>query len=320
MNLQIGDRVAIISPASRLRANDKPFLQMATKTLEDWGLEVLDLSDDAHHFYLAGPDELRASQLNKALDDSSVKAVFCTRGGYGSPRLLRYIDFELNPAPKLLIGYSDITALHAAVATRWPQIIRIHGPNVATAQFTGESESSNLNRESLRDLIFDVHRAQHFAVEYLCTGQANGKLEGGCLSLIASAVGTPFFPEVEGRILFLEDTGESPYRIDRMLTQLANAGVFDRVAGVVFGVMNKCVDPYNDLKDVLRDLLGSHGFPLAIGLPSGHGPQNLPVVLGREYVMDSESGLISTVRDSQVVCDYADLEGIFLASTLWAPG
>jgi muramoyltetrapeptide carboxypeptidase len=241
---------------------------------------------------IAEPDDVRAGHLNFALADCQAKAIFCTRGGYGSARLLRHLDSRMTPVPKFLVGHSDVTSLHLAISRIWPQVISVHGPHIATRHLLGDGVECELNRRSLHDSLFVDDRVLVEPVEFLRHGRARGPLLGGCLSLVASAIGTDFAPCPSGTILFLEDTGEPPYRIDRMLTQLMHAGAFDQVRGVIFGAMRRCTDPYNDLKSVLLDLFYRFSFPIAFGLKSGHGDINLSARLGAPIELDSDAGVV----------------------------
>lgn len=292
MKLEPGDLVCIIAPASQFRSADRGLLSQAVSLLESWHLQVEVRIDHEHHFYLAGPDAIRANHLHAALAHAEAKAIFCTRGGYGSSRLLRHLDMRICPTAKFLVGHSDITSLHLAVSGLWPQVISVHGPNVATRQLLGAGAECELNRQSLYDVLFADNRELLQPLEFLLPGRAAGPLQGGCLSLIASAIGTGFGLRPEGTIVFLEDIGEPPYRIDRMLTQMRNAGTFNDVRGVVFGAMTKCSDPYNDLKMVLRDFFEDLSVPIAFGLRSGHGEVNLSIRLGAHVEMDSAAGVV----------------------------
>jgi len=288
MNLQPGDHAVIIGPASALRTADKDLLPMAVSLLESWGLSVEVRVDDAHHFYLAGPDSVRVKHFHAALADARARAIFCLRGGYGSPRILPLLDKQIRPHPKILVGYSDVTSLQAAVARLWPQIDLIYGPNVATRQFLDQTPPSEATRNSLRDLLFSPKRPLVEEVQFIRPGRARGRLTGGCLSMLVSLLGTYYAPRTTGTILFLEDIGEAPFRVDRMLTHLRNAGKLSSVRGIVFGEMRNCHDPYNDLRDVLRDLFQKENFPVAFGLRSGHGEINLSLRLGAIAQLDSD--------------------------------
>jgi muramoyltetrapeptide carboxypeptidase len=288
MNLQPGDEVSIIGPASQLRAADKHLLPMAVSLLESWGLHVQVRVDGRNHFYLAGPDLARAEHLNAAIADPRCRAIFCLRGGYGSPRLLSYLDSSIRPGPKMLVGFSDLTALHAAVDLLWPQIDLIYGPNVATKQFLGQTQACEVTRQSLHDVLFMPEDSLFERIDFIRPGRAKGALIGGCLSMLVTLLGTRYAPETTDKILFLEDVGESPYRIDRMLTHLRNASKLEHVRGIVFGEMRDCCDPHNDLRDVLRDLFCDDDLPVAFGLRSGHGEVNLSLRLGGLAELDSD--------------------------------
>lgn len=297
MILQPNDTVSIVAPASQLSRADEPMLAEAVNILEAWGLNVTLRIETHNQFYLAGSDRARAGHLIAALKDEETKAIFCTRGGYGSPRLLRYLDKAVELPPKILIGYSDICALHFGIASIWPKVTRIHGPNVATKQFTGKTDAAKLNRQNLHDVLFDGEAKLEEKVDFILPGKAKGRLEGGCLSLISAMVGTKFMPNLRGSILFVEDVGEPPYKIDRMLTHLKNADLFNEVRGIVFGAMHNCIDPYNDLKAVLYDLFNELQIPVAFGLQSGHGERNLPIRLGISVELNSENGIFMASSD-----------------------
>ena len=293
MKLQIGDNVAIVAPASQMRGDERHFVDRAAEVLVSWGLHPQILLESAHHFYLAGRDELRAGHLQRALSDPQIKAIFCTRGGYGSPRLLQLLVAPATGCEKFLVGYSDITALHMCLSRLCPDIVRVHGPNVATNQFLDEDVDAAFNRNSLRALLFGEAGPLSLNLAFIKAGTSTGRLEGGCLSMVVNTLGTRFAPATEGAILFLEDVGEAPYKVDRMLTHLSNAGLFDRVAGIVLGAMHKCQDPYNPLEEVVADVFRPFSFPVAMGLQSGHGPRNQSLRLGGTACLDSRNSRIT---------------------------
>ena len=293
MKLEEKDKVAIVAPASQLRGDERHFVERAADVLVSWGLRPEILVESTHHFYLAGRDEPRAGHLQRALSDPETKAIFCTRGGYGSPRLLRLLVAPDTRCEKFLVGYSDITALHMCMARLCPDLVRIHGPNVATKQFLDDGADAHFNRNSLRALLFGEAVPPHQTLKFIKAGVSTGRLEGGCLSMIVNTIGTRFAPSTAGSILFLEDVGEPPYKVDRMLTHLSNAGLFDRVAGVVLGAMHKCEDPYNPLEEVVADVFRTFSFPVAMGLQSGHGPRNQCLRLGDTACLDSRDSCIT---------------------------
>lgn len=291
LSLSPGDRVALIAPAGQLRTVNRAWLAGAQSLLESWQLQVEVRVETDNHFYLAGSDDRRADHAAQALADPALRAVFCTRGGYGSSRLwpaLRTVDVS---APKLLVGHSDITSLHLMARACWPRVECLHGVNLATEQVLGENDHAADNRDALYAELFSPGNSP-FDVQAIIHGTARGRLTGGCLSLITASLGTPYALECDGDLLFLEDTGEAPFRLDRALVQLRNAGLFDHVSGVVFGVMPNCTDPYNRFTDIAAELLAPFGIPVAIGLASGHGAINRPLRLGQLTELNTQQGWV----------------------------
>lgn len=295
LTLSPGDRVALIAPAGQLRTVNRGWLHGARALLESWQLQVDVRVETDNHFYLAGSDPCRAAHAVDALTDPRARAVFCTRGGYGSSRLwpaLRDVDV---PNAKLLVGHSDITSLHLMARARWPSIECVHGVNLATEQVLGDTVHAAENRAALHAELFSPVAAV-FDVQPVIAGRASGRVVGGCMSLITASLGTPYALACDGEVLFLEDTGEAPFRLDRALVHLRNAGVFDRVSGVVFGTMPNCTDPYNRFADIASELLAPFGFPVALGLTSGHGEINRPVRFGQTVVLDAQGGTLRFSR------------------------
>jgi len=286
------DKVAIIAPAAQFCNADRILLQQSIDLLESWSLQVEVFVEESHHFYLAGTDGQRQQHLNAVLTDHKIKAIFCTRGGYGSARLLAGLPDSTAVNSKMLIGCSDISALHLAMATSYPQVQCIHGPNVATKQLLNGSESAMHNQKSLYDCLFVTQQAS-YNLEFITPGKTTGKLIGGCLSLISTAIGTPYFPNLSGSILLIEDVGEAPYKIDRMLQHLINTGLTAGLKGIVFAEMHNCTDPYNDLKAIIHDLFCSYDLPIGFGLTTGHGLINNSIPLNSTAILDSEKGSFS---------------------------
>ncbi|MGH7160951.1 MAG: S66 peptidase family protein [Acetobacteraceae bacterium] len=294
--LRAGDEVAIIAPAASSPPPDEPLLDRAVEVLEGWGLSVKVRAERTCHHYLAGTDAVRAAHLHDALADPATRAIFAARGGYGTMRLFAHMNRRIKPAQKLLVGYSDITALHLAATVLWPELELIHGPNVATNQFLAPEPAAETNRNALRSALFDSGYEVDLPVEFLRSGQASGRLRGGCLSLLAATLGSRFAPTMRDAILFLEDTNEAPYRIDRLLIQLRNAGLFAGVAGVVFGVMQDCSDGISDLRSIILDVLADHAFPIAFGLTAGHGETNVTLPLCAWATLDGRAGRFRLYR------------------------
>jgi muramoyltetrapeptide carboxypeptidase len=295
--LHQGDTVAIVAPASNLKAE---YFERGVAEIERLGFrakyEAGILSKDR---YTAGTDERRASELIKAFADPQVKAVWGARGGYGVMRLLNLLDQDvLRKNPKIFIGYSDLTVLHLYLYRRF-KWVSFHGPMVAKDLAGGEE---HYDRESLIKAIMqttplgEIRSTKTEMLHRGAGGRVNGRLLGGCLSLIASSMGTPYELDTRGAILFLEEVGTKPFAIDRMLQQLKLAGKFDEVCGIVFGEMLDCVqhaDQGYRIQDVLAECTAGLGVPVMFGLPSGHSPVgNLTLPLGVRASLDAEKGAL----------------------------
>ncbi len=290
--LREGDLIGVIAPAGPAATDVLPAVQALYTR---WGYRVrLYDSCSANTGYLAGSDALRLADLHAAMADDEVAAIHCLRGGYGAMRLLDGVDGELlRRHPKLLIGYSDITALHALWARHG--LPSLHAPMPA-------SDLVKPGREDDAAALLDVLRhglragdvlAPELPVDALrVAGQAEGPLIGGNLSLVAALLGTPWAWQARGAILFLEDINEEPYRVDRLLTQLRLAGVLDAVAGFVLGSFADAAPPLQLLHDTLVPL----AKPLLAGWPSGHGTPNRPLPLGLCVSLDATAGRITMLQ------------------------
>ena len=287
--LRSGDTVGVIAPSGVV---DETRLAAGIRVLEGWGLRVtLGASVRARQAYLAGADDARRADVQRMMDDDEVRAVFCARGGYGSQRLLPLLDLgPLAAHPKAIVGYSDATALLNAVVRAGA--VAVHGPMIADDLATGLTPRSV---ERLWAVLSDPGYLWEDEVpETVRPGCADGRLVGGCLSVLAATLGTPHAPDTAGAILFLEDVHEFPYRLDRLLTQLRQAGKLDRIAGLVFGTMAACrevagVQPL----DVVREFFADAPYPVGIGLLAGHDPgpterQNHALPLGVRVRLDTE--------------------------------
>jgi len=284
--MQQGDTVAVVAPSGPV---DAVQLGRGVERLEEIGLKVVvgaHVLDRQELPYLAGSDTGRAADLQAAWCDPAVAAVFCARGGYGAARLLGLLDWELMRAagPKVLLGSSDITALHQAFGAELG-VPTLHGPMPGSALLAAEPGPEPVTWDHLRAALFEAPAAPVVGDRVLAPGRAEGVLAGGNLSLLASLCGTRHQPSFAGRIALLEDIGEEPYRIDRMLTQLLQAGAFAGVRGIALGSWVDCGDPY----PVLRDRLLPLGVPILAGLPVGHGSPQMSVWLGALGVIDTES-------------------------------
>jgi muramoyltetrapeptide carboxypeptidase len=267
--LRRGDLIGIVAPASNIQPE---MLEAGCRELERLGYRTLYRPDILQtHRYLSGTDERRAAELLEMVRNPEVKAIFCARGGYGSGRLIPYLEPELLLAyPKIICGSSDITMLLSFLNRQG--LVGFHGPMVATSIRMGEA---GYDRDVfIRMLEGDPAVAFPLAdTTVLRRGGGEGRLAGGCLSLVVATLGTPYEVDSDGAILVLEDLGEKPYQIDRMLTQLKQAGKLDGVCGIVFGEMLNCInrpDQGYTLEEVVLDILEGTTFPILYGFPTGH--------------------------------------------------
>ncbi|MBW2027638.1 MAG: LD-carboxypeptidase [Deltaproteobacteria bacterium] len=234
--------------------------------------------------YLAGDDEARLQDLHEMFLDRRVKAIMCARGGYGSLRLLDKLDYEsIGKNAKVFIGYSDITALLLAIYHR-TGLITFHGPVLRDL-----TKNKGRNWEALRDVLLSGRefRLDLTGARVVRPGRARGVLMGGNLSLLCHMMGTPFTPSLKGKILFLEERGETPYRLDRMATHLRLCGGFEAVSGILLGSFLDCGES-SSIREMFSDILSGLGIPVVSGIPLGHGEENITVPVGVEAEMDTE--------------------------------
>ncbi|MEV0126674.1 LD-carboxypeptidase [Streptomyces sp. NPDC050703] len=290
-----GARVAVVAPSGPVPEDG---LQAGLDILRGWDLDsfamphVLDTGQDLGH--LAGTDASRARDLERAWCDPSVAAVFCARGGYGAQRMVDLVDWDAmrGAAPKVFLGYSDITALHEAFATRLG-VATLHGPMTATEDFLKNARA----QDHLRTTLFTPEDARVITAAEgagaLVGGRAEGVTLGGCVSLLAADLGTPGArPSARGGLLLLEDMGEEAYRLDRILTQLLRADWLTGVAGVALGSWQAC-GPYDEVRAVLADRLGGLGVPVAEEFGFGHCAGALTMPFGAAAELDADAGTLT---------------------------
>jgi Uncharacterized proteins, homologs of microcin C7 resistance protein MccF len=292
--LRPGDTVAVVAPCGPV---DPGRLARGVRVLTGLGLDVVTAPGVLRRTgYLAGTDAERARDLTEAWCDPGVAAVLCARGGYGATRLLDRLDWAALRAagPKILLGSSDVSALHRAFADRLG-VATCFGPMPACATIGDPEGPEPRSLAALRAALFEGGRpAAVRGTEVLVPGRARGPLTGGNLTLLAALCGTPYAMRAEGRIVLLEDIREQPYRVDRMLTQLLQAGCLDGAAGVALGSWVEC----GDVLPVLAERLAPLGVPVIAGLPIGHGSPQFSVWFGTEATIDAEScSLTSLFRD-----------------------
>ena len=279
--LKPGDLLGVCAPAG---AVDMPRLQRGVARLEQMGFRVrVGEAVGDRHLFTAGTIERRVRDLQALWADDEVAGIVCARGGAGSGWLLRHLDPEaLRARPKAFVGYSDITFLHLLLNRL--QLVTFHGPMVAW-----EFAEDRYDEASWRAALLPgapLYASEPGDLVPLAEGRAEGRLLGGCLSILAAAAGTPWAlrPDPAGTVLFLEDVDEKPHRVDRMLLQLRLAGALEGVKAIVFGDMKGCNPPASaefTLEDVIRESLSGLEIPIALGLSSGHSnAPNLTLPLG----------------------------------------
>ena len=293
--LRPGDTIGVIAPAGAVYED---LLARGVRALETSGFRVV-LAEGilARKGYLAGSEQQRAETLERFFLRDDIAAIFCARGGFGSIQLLPALDPDLIRAhPKIFVGFSDVTAL-----LNWMSqccgVVVFHGPMVAV-EFAGELEGGVSS--GFWDALTGKRRLwQIKGSGVLRSGGApvRGALAGGCLSVLVTTLGTPYEIDTEGKIVFLEDVGERPYRIERMLTHLRMAGKLDHVAGIVTGAFNDCESgAERDVTEVLADVFADAPYPVVTGLPCGHATPNTLLPIGLTAELDGRNGVLMLVE------------------------
>lgn len=293
--LKPGDAISIVAPASspQRHAFDAEMARLTAlgyrpKTYRDVCTP---------HGYLSGTDAARAAELEDAFRDPETTMVLAARGGYGCGRILDRIDFGLlADRPKIVCGYSDLSALHAAIQHRGG-LLSFHGPNLVGGLGGGSAEHEPEIAATLSmlsgehgDLGCDLTAPFQGSLKTIHGGRATGRLIGGNLAVFLGLVGTPDEPDFDGAILAIEDTGERPYRVDRLLTQLRISGRLGRIAGAVLGYFSDA-DPGDGppVEEVLAEFLAPLGVPVLAGAPFGHEHPNLPLPMGARVRLDADA-------------------------------
>lgn len=289
--LKAGDLIRVVASASPF---DKQAFLEGVDVLSSWGFQVA-YQDDifSRSPYLAGNDHRRADELINALKDKECKAILFARGGYGSMRLLPQLEqARLSISPKIILGYSDITSILMYFLHRfdWPVF---YGPVVAK-DLSGETAKQTLT--SLRSTLQGSPSHSHSlkTCKILRHGKTKGKLMGGCLTLVTHLLGTEYMPNLKQSILFLEDTNEKPYQIDRMLTHLKLCGIFDSCQGVIIGSMNG-PNPAKHYTQTIMDVLAPYKFPVVYGFAAGHSKIKTTLPLGTQVLLDTQNKTLSLI-------------------------
>jgi len=281
--LKPNDQIRIISPSGSI---DPEYIDGAKNILTGWGFKVTE-GQYARSEYgrFAGTPEQRAGDLQQALDDTNVKAIMCSRGGYGAAQIIDRIDFTgFIKSPKWLIGFSDITILHNAISNMG--IASIHG--IMAKQLT-ELPVESEQVKNLRNILtgnFPAYTIQ--GEEYNRIGQAQGKLIGGNLSVLMGLRGSQYDLTYKNAILFIEDIGEKPYQIDRMIQNLRFSGVLEQLSGLVLGQFSECdEDPLmmQSISGLIFDAVKDYDYPVGFNFPAGHVDNNFPIIIGANVTL-----------------------------------
>lgn len=296
--LKSGATIGLVAPASPVPENR---WQNTIENLEGMGFKLVydEKQILSKYGYLAGKDEARAKDVNRMFEDKNIDGIWCVRGGYGTARILPMLDYKMiKKNPKILIGYSDITALLSGIFLK-TGLVGFHGP-VGASNFTDYTKKHALNllmQPQDRYLIeYAKDNLDKAGKEYqpfeIKAGKAVGRLVGGNLTLISSLMGTPYELDFKNKIVFLEDIGEKPYRLDRMVTQLLLAGKLQQAAGVILGVFNGCEKGANDnslsLKEMIIDRFEGLNIPVIYGLSFGHIGNNFTLPMGLKAEMNTD--------------------------------
>jgi len=283
--LRPGDTIGIIAPARHIAENEiSGFLELVVS----WGLKY---KTSKHvfgkYFQYSGTDRERAYDFQQMLDDPEIKALICVRGGYGSIRILRYIDFSsMQKSPKWLVGFSDITVLHSYI-NKFTGIESLH----ALMPLNYKSGESDMAVDSLRTALFG-RRLSYMVTSntFNRNGLVKAELIGGNLSLLYSMNGTNFFPDMKNKILFIEDVDEYMYHIDRMMQNLLHSGVFGRIKGLIVGSFTDIKDndiPFGmNIYQIIRSTVEQFDFPVCFDFPAGHISSNMTLIFGREVQLN----------------------------------
>ena len=305
--LRKGDCIGLVAPASAPSNEEK--IEKAVCYLESLGYRVK-VGDNVRKVrgYLAGSDEERAADFNNMVRDKNVKAIFALRGGFGSPRILQKIDYRmLRQNPKIIVGYSDITALQLAVMAK-SGIVTFSGPMPSVEMW---NDFDKYTEENLWRLLTSAARVgvlknpEEKPLRIMMEGKGRGRLLGGNCSLVTSLMGTSFLPKLQGAVLVLEDTDEAPHRIDRMFAHLLNSGVLRRLSALLLGEFTNCVPsdpstPNLTINEVISDYASLLKCPVIANLQYGHIPRKLTLPWGLQTAVDTKRGRIEVLESAVV--------------------
>lgn len=300
--LSPGDTIAVVSPASPLITT--LHRERGTEAIERLGYRVVTAKHaNDRHLLFAGREKVRAKDINTAFRDQSVRAIICTRGGCGTAQILPHIDYGLIAKnPKIVVGYSDITALQAAIFNA-TGLVTFYGPMVATDFGKGLTRYKISNFFSIlteTERVMELKNPRNKKLITLCPGRAEGQLAGGCLSVVAASLGTRYEIDTKEKILFFEDIDEQPHRIDRYLIQLIQSGKLQQARGIIFGPFPRCEYLTKDnyfkfgvkLLDLIKERIAPFGIPAIYGLQFGHVNNKLTIPFGGNATLDATNCLV----------------------------
>jgi len=280
--LKPGDTIGIVAPAGPF---DPKKFRKGKAVLESMGFQTFfDEGVFQKHGFLAGTDSQRSDQINRLFADPSVQAIVCARGGYGSMRILPFLDFEtIKTHPKIFLGFSDVSALLSVLYDQCG-LITFHGPLVTTLAKATEKTIMAMKRALASDAPLELIPEDGRVIK---PGVCSGLVTGGNLTTLCHLVGTPYAPNFRGKILFFEDVGEMPYRIDRMLTQMKMAGCFEEIAGLILGTFKEC-GQLNEIVGIFNNIFEDANIPILAGFDMGHGEHNLIIPMGLGATLDTD--------------------------------
>ncbi len=293
--LKPGDTIGIVAPAGPF--DSEKFMKGKT-VLESMGFQTFfDEGIFQKHGFLAGTDIQRTDQLNRLFADPTVQAIACARGGYGSIRILSFLDFEtIKKHPKIFLGFSDISAL-LSVLYEQCGLVTFHGPVVTTLAKATEKTIMAMKTALTSDAPLELTPEDGKVIK---PGVCSGLVAGGNLTTLCHLVGTPYAPNFKGKILLLEDVGEMPYRIDRMLTQMKLAGCFNGIAGLILGVFEEC-GHLNEIVEIFNNIFENANIPILAGFGMGHGEHNLTIPMGLGATLDTDKNRLLFHEPATVV-------------------
>jgi muramoyltetrapeptide carboxypeptidase len=288
--LKPGDTIGIVAPAGPF---DKNIFKDGIQTLTSMGFRI-HIPDDLYesHGYLAGSDAHRIEVIHRLFADETIDAIVCAKGGFGSIRLLPLLDFRvIEKNPKIFMGHSDISALLSAIDAQCG-LVTFHGPLVTTLSTAPEATRQAVIAALTSERALDIKTEKGITIH---SGSTTGRVCGGNLATLCHLLGTPFEPRFTDQILFLEDRGEFPYRLDRMLFQMKLAACFEGLAGLILGDFINC-GALEDIIKIFSDLFQDSEIPILAGFESGHGKQNITLPFGVEATLDADSHRLSYLQ------------------------